>query len=272
MLLISSKREGGNQGGGNRGREPREEMRGENRNEMRGEMRGEYRAEMRGNGGEMRQHYPMPYMPHVPPYGEDEPEMRGGYEEMESRNRRRYKNGRFAPRSEIGFEMRYEEPEMRGGNLGDVRTPPDVRQPNQIGFRYEEDPTRYRTDGSYMRMNEGESRTGKMERGGASSKKQKLDKETAEKWTAQMQNADGSMGPHWTMEQTKQVMQSKHIDVEPVEFYVVMNMLFSDFSQITKTHGVNSVDFYADMAKAFLEDKDAVEDKLMSYYEYIVKH
>ena len=39
-------------------------------------------------------------------------------------------------------------------------------------------------------------------------------------------------------------------------------------------HGIpaSKIEFYADMAKAFLDDKDAQPDKLARYYEYIVKH
>lgn len=33
----------------------------------------------------------------------------------------------------------------------------------------------------------------------------------------------------------------------------------------------DKIDFYADMAKSFLCDKDAPEDKLARYYEYIVR-
>lgn len=39
-----------------------------------------------------------------------------------------------------------------------------------------------------------------------------------------------------------------------------------------KKHGVGgSLDFYVDMAKAFLEDKDAADDKLLKYYKDIMK-
>ena len=41
---------------------------------------------------------------------------------------------------------------------------------------------------------------------------------------------------------------------------------------VAKKHGVgDKIDFYADMAKSFLCDKDAPEDKLARYYEYIVR-
>ena len=33
----------------------------------------------------------------------------------------------------------------------------------------------------------------------------------------------------------------------------------------------DKIDFYVDMAKAFLDDKDAGPDKLVKYYKYIVR-
>lgn len=209
------------------------------------------------------------------PYG-GEPEGRF----RDRRGREHYDNGRFASRNGMDDwpeayspEMRgpmMRGPDMRGGDLGDVRTEP-TRPPMQIGFRYEEDPTRYRANVNYPRMNEGEHRTSPMERGRAESHMMRpIDKQTAEEWTRKMRNSDGSMGPHWKMEQVKQVMQQKGIDKDPIEFYVTMNMLYSDYGQVAKTHGINSVDFYIDLAKAFLDDPDAGDDKLMKYYEYIV--
>ena len=44
------------------------------------------------------------------------------------------------------------------------------------------------------------------------------------------------------------------------------------FWSVAKKHGVNKMDFYADLAKAWLEDEDAVEDKAGKYFQYIVKH
>lgn len=194
----------------------------------------------------MRDHYPMR---RYPMYEEPEDEM---YDEFESRRRRRDRRGRFMSEMDEDFE--------------------DYDRPRQIGFRYEDDMGRYRARADYPRMNEGEHRTGKMEMGRGESKRHKgMSRRVAEQWTESMKNADGSTGPHWSMDQTKQVMQKRDIDCEPVEFWVTMNMLYSDYSKVVKAHGITSVDFYADMAKAFLEDKDAVEDKLMAYYEYCVE-
>ena len=82
----------------------------------------------------------------------------------------------------------------------------------------------------------------------------------------------GTHGPHWNMEQVKQVMEQREIDCDPVMFFAVLNAVYSDYYAVAKKHGVNKMDFYADLAKAWLEDEDAVEDKAGKYFQYIVKH
>lgn len=99
----------------------------------------------------------------------------------------------------------------------------------------------------------------------------KLTAPKAEEITRKMVNEDGSKGAHWNMEQTKQVMEQRGIQCDPVEFYVTMNMMYSDYYPVAKKLNVNSVEFYADMAKAFLDDKDAGKDKLEKYFAYVVK-
>ena len=88
-----------------------------------------------------------------------------------------------------------------------------------------------------------------------------------------MKNADGSTGAHWTLDQTTELMQRRGINCNPVKFWVAMNAVYSDLSEVAERHGVGNDEFYADMAKSFwLCDKDAVEDKLAAYYENVVKH
>ena len=99
-----------------------------------------------------------------------------------------------------------------------------------------------------------------------------LNKQTAEKWMESLHNEDGTKGPHWTMEQVKQVMSQKNWQEDPVRAWVAMNMMYSDYCAAAKKVNANTVDFYVNMAKAFLDDKDAgAEDKLAAYYYYIVK-
>lgn len=96
--------------------------------------------------------------------------------------------------------------------------------------------------------------------------------EAAKEWTQHMQNEDGTSGPHWSVEQAKQIMAQRNLSLNPAEFYAALNMIYSDFSPVAKKHGLGgSLDFYVDMAKAFLNDKDAAPGKLSNYYNSIVK-
>lgn len=97
-----------------------------------------------------------------------------------------------------------------------------------------------------------------------------MTKEKAQEWTRKMKNSDGSSGPHWDMSQTKALREKLGINVDPLEFYVAVNMMYSDYCGIAKKFGVDNADFYAYMAKAFLEDKDAGPGKLKNYFEEVV--
>lgn len=168
-------------------------------------------------------------------YDMDEPEMR----------RRRDSRGRF--RSEAEPEMRYPHP-----------YPPPIYEDaaNPIGFAAES--TEF---------------PGKLHmiRGGADHHEMKLDEDMADEWMKGLKNEDGTKGPHWTKEQTTQLMKQKNIDCDPLEFWVAMNAMYSDYFSVAKKSNVNNVDFYVNMAKAFLDDKDAIDGKLAAYYEYVVK-
>lgn len=98
-----------------------------------------------------------------------------------------------------------------------------------------------------------------------------LTKEQAAAWVSAMENADGTHGGHWSMEQTESVRKKNGIECDPVMFYAAMNMMFSDYCKAAEKAGVTGADFYAYMAKAFLDDKDATPNKLARYYHCIVK-
>lgn len=98
----------------------------------------------------------------------------------------------------------------------------------------------------------------------------------AEEWMRDLQNDDGTTGPHWTLDQAKQLMAQKEIGGSPIAWWITLNMMYSDYCKVAKKLGVNTVDFYASMAEAFLNDKDAVggggAEKLAQYYAHIVSH
>ncbi len=102
---------------------------------------------------------------------------------------------------------------------------------------------------------------------------EQLTRAVAERWVNCMQNSDGTTGGHWKLDKVKQIIAQKNLPYDPVELWVAMNAEYSDRSKVNSHYGVNNIDYYIDSAVAFwLEDKDACDDKLLKYYEYIVKN
>lgn len=106
---------------------------------------------------------------------------------------------------------------------------------------------------------------------------QGMTRQKAEKWIAGMANEDPARpeGGKWTLEQVKPYAQKHGIPTEGkklYEFYAVMNAMYSDYSEVAKKYNAATPDFFAELAKAFIQDKDAVPDKVERYYETIVKH
>lgn len=103
-----------------------------------------------------------------------------------------------------------------------------------------------------------------------------LTRHMADEWMSGLQNDDGTTGPHWDLEKAETVRNQKGIDASSLEFFVTLNMMYSDYCKVAKKLGVNTVDFYACMAEAFLNDKDAVGggggEKLAAYYDAVVRH
>lgn len=100
-----------------------------------------------------------------------------------------------------------------------------------------------------------------------------LTKEQAEHWVEQMHGADGSHGGRWTWNEIRQYAANFGISGEQkmIEFYAIINAMASDYGKVAKKYGVDKADFYADLAKAWLDDKDAVPGKAMIYYDCIVR-
>lgn len=98
-----------------------------------------------------------------------------------------------------------------------------------------------------------------------------LTKEQAIGWVSFMENADGTRGGHWSMEETEVIRMQRGIDCDSVMFFAAMNMMYSDYCRAAEKTGAASIDFYAYMAKAFLDDQDAAPNKLARYYRYIVE-
>lgn len=245
--------------GGNR------EYGGGMQNQMRGGYANGMRTENRGREGGARSEY------------------RSGYENanrendpMESRfrddrGREHYDNGKYAPmrsayedddfsRSGEYYGEMYNDDESRRSweiieNRSNMGRPMSMHQeerssenPNVIGFS---------------------TAKSSMHRNAASP----MNKEMADEWMAGIVNEDGTKGAHWSMSDVKRLMQQRGIEGDPVKVWVAMNAEYSDRQKVNKKYGVDRPDFYLDSALAYwLNDADAVKDKLSTYYTYVVKH
>ena len=76
------------------------------------------------------------------------------------------------------------------------------------------------------------------------------------------------IGEHWTLAETETV-RSKYgySDIMPNEFNLVMNMAYSDYSDVFG----DNLDLYAKFSKAFIKDDDAKEGKVYIYFNQIPK-
>lgn len=100
-----------------------------------------------------------------------------------------------------------------------------------------------------------------------------LDKETVMRWVEGMEDDDGVRGGKYSWHQAQQFALNVGVTGQDkiLEFFWAMNAMYADYHKVAKKFGVDKADFYACMAKAFLEDPDAVEDKVEMYNQYIVR-
>lgn len=99
----------------------------------------------------------------------------------------------------------------------------------------------------------------------------KVDEKCARKWVDKMKNSDGSTGPYFETEDAERLRKMICPECQQWEWYVAINMMHSDYAEAAQEMGVDGEEYYAHMAKAFLKDKDAGEDKLAKYMEHIPK-
>ncbi len=209
------------------------------------------------DGGSSGSYWPSP---HIPPYL-DRPEGRSRRMEQDPspmRDRNVVNIRDYQDRRQIGFATRMDgddEEEEKG-----------EREMRQYGRRYEsERPS----------MHHGSSQGSRQHMGGAEGAggDEHLTREDAEDWVRHMKSEDGKTGARWPYQEIKQYAGNFGIQGEEqvTEFFAVMNALYSDYCKVAKKHGVDKVDFWADLAKAFINDKDAAPGKVRMYYECIAK-
>lgn len=91
----------------------------------------------------------------------------------------------------------------------------------------------------------------------------KVSEDIAIKWVSSMR----PVGEYWTMEETSEVIKKYDINVDKVDWYVVLNMIRNDYSKLV----AENIELAINLAKNWLDDEDAKKDKLYEYYKYVVK-
>ena len=91
----------------------------------------------------------------------------------------------------------------------------------------------------------------------------KINKEMAEDWVKSMK----PVGEYWTMEDTTNAMNSLGYSFDSVDFFVVANMMYNDYNDLTKEDEALALK----LAKDWLEDVDAKDSKLYCYWKYVIK-
>lgn len=220
----------------------------------------EYRNEprqkdMRMGGYESR------YEPRQGGYGMNYPRYENEPEDRfrDRRGREHYDNGRFAP-----MRNAMDEPDMR--HYPPVYDQPEDRyyEPNSALPRMGFDMTEQHDQPKIWKS--GMAKSNPMH-----DRYEDLTEEKANRWLNQMQNEDGSKGPHWTLDQVKQVVKQKMLPYDDISLWLALNLVWSDFYPAAKKFNVNNTEFYIEMAKSFLDDKDAKPNKLENYFECVVK-
>ena len=107
----------------------------------------------------------------------------------------------------------------------------------------------------------------------------RLTKSDMRRWKHKLQNADGTRGEHYDMQQIMQVAEKlgiKFHEFNEKEFCIAVNMMYSDYCKVLKKHVSPEKELivYAELAKAFLEDEDGPEasEKLALYYHCIANN
>lgn len=202
---------------------------------------------------------------------------RGRYMEGDEENRMTWREPHRPPYSAPENRRMADNPsKMRDRNVINIR---DYQDRRQIGFvprsDDEEDEMRKygrRYDPDRPAMHHGAVREAEHRMGMAEVDDMHLSREDAEMWVESMKDADGKRGGRWTFEEIERYAGNYGIGRdEVVDFYAVLNALYTDYGKVARKYGFDKMDVWAEMAKAFIHDKDAEPGKVKTYYECIAK-
>ena len=90
----------------------------------------------------------------------------------------------------------------------------------------------------------------------------KFDKNMAEEIVEDM----SPLGQYWDFEATSKARKDYGLDVNDYDFYIVMNSLVNDYYKVIDK---DDAETYIKMANAFINDEDAVKNKVWKYFTTI---
>lgn len=82
-----------------------------------------------------------------------------------------------------------------------------------------------------------------------------------------MVNEDGSVGQHWSLDQTTQLLNQYNYKFNKYDWCYTMNMIYSDYYGVVD----NDTTTYVRISEKFLCDKDAPDGKAYIYYRSMTK-
>lgn len=196
--------------------------------------------------------------PHIPPY----------LDRQEAREERRMDGQNpYGERTEVYKHQQAERPDMIGGNISYRKA--DGGSGNVSYFRAK---AHHHTDP--MNQHDGMHRMAQQRQiGYQQNEDEPMDKQTVMQWVEEMHDGKGLRGGHFTWHQAQQHAMNKGITGQQrqLEFFWAINAMYTDFHTAAEKFGVDKPDFYACLAKLFIEDPDAVDDKVEMYNRCIVK-
>lgn len=107
----------------------------------------------------------------------------------------------------------------------------------------------------------------------------RLSKADINHWKKKLQNTDGTKGEHYDYNQVMDIAEKMNIKFDKFdekEFCMAINMLYSDYAHVVRKYvsQEKELHFFAELAKAFLDDPDGPEssEKLALYYHCIASY
>lgn len=72
-------------------------------------------------------------------------------------------------------------------------------------------------------------------------------------------------GEHWTKDEVYSALEDNGIEPS-IDYYMVMNMMYNDYGSTFKNFNVDTLEFYIEVSKDFIDDEDAPSHKVAKYF------